>query len=143
MIYRARAKIPKRKLAILTRPSYLYSSTRKILGKALLRLPSPTMFGYGYSEEPRNGEYDQIRECEEKGYWQYSLMNKFVFDNKSYQFDEQANKDLIRQIVKDKRTGKIFLEPHLKKRLGFGKNNKVRYHGCKAVRHDDHIHIQL
>jgi hypothetical protein len=24
-----------------------------------------------------------------------------------------------------------------------GGYDKVRYHGCHAVRHDDHIHIQL
>jgi hypothetical protein len=22
-------------------------------------------------------------------------------------------------------------------------NNKIRFHGCHAVRHDDHLHVQL
>ena len=32
--------------------------------------------------------------------------------------------------------------PHLKARLGLN-SNKVRFHGCHAVRHDDHFHVQL
>ncbi|GGB13796.1 hypothetical protein GCM10011511_41900 [Puia dinghuensis] len=31
---------------------------------------------------------------------------------------------------------------HLKARLGLN-YDKIRYHGCHAVRHDDHIHVQL
>ncbi|NNE79114.1 MAG: hypothetical protein HKN18_02480 [Silicimonas sp.] len=38
--------------------------------------------------------------------------------------------------------GKIFLEPHLADRLGVA-GDKVRFQGCRAARHDDHIHIQL
>ena len=38
---------------------------------------------------------------------------------------------------------KIFIEPHLKQRLGLQKENKIRFHGCGAVRYDDHKHVQL
>lgn len=38
--------------------------------------------------------------------------------------------------------GKIFLEPHLAGRLGVESAN-VRFQGCDAARHDDHIHVQL
>ena len=38
--------------------------------------------------------------------------------------------------------GKILLEPHLAERLGVA-GGKVRFQGCRAARHDDHIHIQL
>lgn len=37
---------------------------------------------------------------------------------------------------------KIFLEPHLKQSLGIA-SDKVRFQGCRAARHDDHIHIQI
>lgn len=37
---------------------------------------------------------------------------------------------------------KIFLEPHLKQSLGIV-SDKVRFQGCRAARHDDHIHIQI
>ncbi|MFT5619364.1 MAG: hypothetical protein ACI85I_002607, partial [Arenicella sp.] len=39
--------------------------------------------------------------------------------------------------------GKVFIEPHLKTRLGLENYSKIRFHGCQAVRHDDHIHVQL
>lgn len=39
-------------------------------------------------------------------------------------------------------TGKIFVEPHLLDRLGLD-GDKLRFQGCNAARHDDHIHIQL
>ena len=49
-----------------------------------------------------------------------------------------GNKNMKKEIRKD---DNIFIEPHLKNRLKIG-NNRIRFHGCKAVRHDDHIHFQ-
>ncbi|WP_184457690.1 hypothetical protein [Rhizobium aethiopicum] len=37
---------------------------------------------------------------------------------------------------------KIFIEPHLKNALGIT-DAHVRFQGCRAARHDDHIHIQI
>lgn len=45
-------------------------------------------------------------------------------------------------LAADARVGKVFLEPHLVQRLGLSAP-KVRFQGCRAARHDDHIHIQL
>ncbi|MEM9062159.1 MAG: hypothetical protein AAGD13_17000 [Pseudomonadota bacterium] len=42
----------------------------------------------------------------------------------------------------DRRIGKIFLEPHLVRSWDV-EHPKVRFQGCRAARHDDHIHIQL
>lgn len=38
--------------------------------------------------------------------------------------------------------GKIFVEPHIAARLGVS-SDRIRFQGCRAARHDDHIHIQL
>jgi len=38
--------------------------------------------------------------------------------------------------------GKTFIEPHIAASLGIS-NNSIRFQGCRAARHDDHIHIQL
>lgn len=38
--------------------------------------------------------------------------------------------------------GKVFIEPHLAQRLGVEGPN-IRFQGCAAARHDDHIHVQL
>jgi hypothetical protein len=38
--------------------------------------------------------------------------------------------------------GKIFIEPHIAAGLGVS-SEAIRFQGCRAARHDDHIHIQL
>ena len=48
----------------------------------------------------------------------------------------------MNSILKQNEISKIFIEPHLKKRMNL-KNPKIRFHGCRAVRHDDHIHLQI
>jgi hypothetical protein len=104
----------------------------------------PSVSGYGFFEKPKSGEYDQIKRCFEKGYWQYDFPKYLTFGtiNSHLSFSEKATKDLIREILKQPITGKLFIEPHLKNRLKLN-NPKIRFHGCQAVRHDDHIHFQL
>jgi hypothetical protein len=63
-------------------------------------------------------------------------------NEKDFVFDENRTKELLTFLLKKKKTGKIFIEPHLIERMNL-KHNKLRFHGCHAVRHDDHIHIQL
>jgi hypothetical protein len=57
-------------------------------------------------------------------------------------FDSKRTKSMIQFILQEKNTGKIFIEPHLKTRMNL-QNNKIRFHGCRAVRHDDHVHLQI
>jgi hypothetical protein len=38
--------------------------------------------------------------------------------------------------------GKIFIEPHIPASLGIS-TDAIRFQGCRAARHDDHVHIQL
>lgn len=45
-------------------------------------------------------------------------------------------------LSRDPRIGKIFLAPHLAAKFG-SDAPKIRFQGCAAARHDDHIHIQL
>jgi hypothetical protein len=82
--------------------------------------------------------------CGGKGFWQYSLLPKIVSQrNKNdFEFDELRTKRLVQLLTAQKDIGKLFIEPHLKKRLGLN-DAKIRFHGCQAVRHDDHIHVQL
>lgn len=104
----------------------------------------PSWLGYGVCEDPRPGEFDRPKDCTEKGYWQYSFMSGTVSQKNKYKypFDPIRTKDLVNFYVSHKSIGKILIEPHLKTRLGLI-SNKVRLHGCNAVRHDDHIHVQL
>lgn len=56
--------------------------------------------------------------------------------------DIYRTRALVSAFVDDGRVGKVFLEPHLQRRLGLSAD-KLRFQGCRAARHDDHIHIQL
>ncbi|MDJ0637721.1 MAG: hypothetical protein QNJ20_02715 [Paracoccaceae bacterium] len=56
--------------------------------------------------------------------------------------DRDRTRDLLQALAEDDRTGKILIEPHLVQTLG-ASHPKLRFQGCRAARHDDHIHVQL
>lgn len=60
----------------------------------------------------------------------------------NYQLEPERTKAALRLLISDDRVGKILIEPHLKLALGV-QSSKVRFQGCRAARHDDHIHLQL
>lgn len=104
----------------------------------------PSFIGYGICEEPRPVEKNTSDFCESNGYWQYSLLRKVIpqGNKNNFMFDISRTKDLVNLFASQKAIDKIFIEPHLKIRLKLT-TEKIRFHGCQAVRHDDHIHIQL
>lgn len=56
--------------------------------------------------------------------------------------DIGRNRAVLQILAEDPRVGKIYVEPHLQKTLGVA-HAKIRFQGCRAARHDDHIHFQL
>lgn len=104
----------------------------------------PSFIGYGVCEEPLPNEKNMVEFCAEKGFWQYSFLTKVVSQQskQDFQFDAEKTKELVNLFVLQPAIGKIFIEPHLKLRLNLT-TDKIRFHGCQAVRHDDHLHIQL
>lgn len=116
---------------------YRDTRTKQTLEKA------PTLFGYGHCEKPTAGEANQPQSCEEQGFWQYSLISKITPQRRRFNFDLKANQMLLNTITNHRNIRRVFIEPHLKQRLGMSSNAKVRFHGCWAVRHDDHIHMEL
>ncbi len=100
--------------------------------------------GYGHFEKPKTNEHNQTSLCLNKGYFQYDYPKYLTFGtiNKELIFSEKGTKKLIKSLLAQPSLGKIFIEPHLKNRLKLN-NRKIRFHGCQAVRHDDHIHVQL
>ncbi len=100
--------------------------------------------GYGHFEPPKTGEKDQIKYCLDNGYWQYDYPKYLTLGsiNPELIFSERGTQKLIKTVLEQSQIGKLFVEPHLQDRLGL-RHKRIRYHGCRAVRHDDHIHIQL
>lgn len=100
--------------------------------------------GYGVYEAPKPNEFNQNQKCKNHGYWQYDFTKYLTLGkiNRDLKFSNNGNRHLMRSLLRNKELGKIFIEPHLKQRLKLN-NSKIRFHGCGAVRHDDHIHVQL
>ena len=105
---------------------------------------APSWIGYGVCEEPLPGETNMPQTCAKKGYWQYNFIQSITSQarKQTMTFDSDRTRDLITLFAQHPLIGKIFIEPHLKTRMRLD-HPKIRFHGCQAVRHDDHIHVQL
>ncbi len=120
--------------------AFFYTESEKeVNGEAL------TYLGYGGFEEPRSAEVNTAEQCRKRGAFQYGMTGWFATNRKKghLKFDEKRTGALIRLLAQKAQVQKIFIEPHLRNRLGLSAVGKVRFHGCHAVRHDDHIHFQL
>lgn len=104
----------------------------------------PSRSGYGIYEPPLPSEENQAEKCANAGYLQYDFPKYLSLGkiNRDLEFSEKGTRYLLQQLVNQPKISKIFIEPHLKTRLG-ATSPKIRYHGCRAVRHDDHIHFQI
>lgn len=105
---------------------------------------APSPIGYGICEEPTAEEVNTAGICASQGYRMYSFLKHIVpqGQKKYFLFDATRTKTLVNLFASQGSIGKIFIEPHLKIRLHLD-DSKVRFQGCHAVRHDDHVHIQL
>lgn len=102
----------------------------------------PSWIGYGVCEEPKPNEANYPNICADN--WQYSFMQQIVSQKNKvlFSFDQTRTKYLANLFAGHPSIGKLFIEPHLKNRMKLT-NPKFRFHGCTAVRHDDHLHVQL
>jgi hypothetical protein len=71
--------------------------------------------------------------------WDFDVLQPFWRD---YTLDGERTAAVMRILSNDERVGKIFIEPHLVQSLQVA-HPSVRFQGCRAARHDDHIHFQL
>lgn len=110
---------------------------------------NPSLIGYGVFTEPLNKTVTQAQKCKDAGYWQYDYA-KYLGYNKDedLEIDGDVTKHMIIDLMDMLPPEKVFIEPHLIPRLELDQikpymKDILRYHGCHAVRHDDHIHIQI
>jgi len=103
---------------------------------------SPSLFGYGICEEPLPNEINTSKLCVKN--WKYSIIRNIMpqGNKKNFIFFSYKTSKLVEYFAMQPTIKKIFIEPHLKTRLKLN-SNKIRFHGCKAVRHDDHLHVQI
>jgi hypothetical protein len=109
-------------------------------------LPGKTRSPIGYFafEQPDNGS---TLPCEERSdiltfRWNLIFLQNLFPDD---QLDAARMSEALRWLSTDGAAygvEKIFIEPHLAEQLGV-KNDRIRFQGCRAARHDDHIHFQI
>ena len=101
---------------------------------------APTRSGYGAYEPPlKSGD----RRCTGATKRARKIDAPDPRANRPWRLDEERTAALIRLLVADSRVRRVFVEPHLKTRLGLGTLSKVRFAGCQAARHDDHLHVDF
>lgn len=59
-----------------------------------------------------------------------------------YRLEPARMQIMLEWLAADPRIERVFIEPHLRAVLGV-QSDKFRFQGCRAARHDDHVHIQL
>ncbi|WP_418602568.1 hypothetical protein [Hwangdonia sp.] len=116
--------------------SFMYTDK---YGKSTNKKPSVSGYGAFVSSKNKTAEY-----CLNKGYWQYDYTKYVTFGIiNDLKFDKSKTSLLIEELSNSRLTQKIFIEPYLKASLNLKNETKIRFHGCGAVRHDDHIHLQI
>lgn len=110
-----------------------------------LPLAAPSFLGYWGFEAPAAGDAalcaDKVRWLTFR--WDMDWFQAFV--RKDLTLDEERTAAMLRWLVEkgpEYGVGKILLEPHMTKRLGVS-SPMIRFQGCRAARHDDHIHVEV
>jgi hypothetical protein len=107
-----------------------------------LPVEPPSPIGYWAFEHPGEGEPTPCKK--KKSFWRWNVPGMATFLSEA-QLDEAKTKAMIEWLVTDPEAPvvrRIYLEPHLKSRFGIT-SEKVRFQGCKAARHDDHLHVEI
>lgn len=100
---------------------------------------TPSPIGYWAYEQPRSTEVQPCQHAYSLLRWDFAWLQPLFATS---EIDPMRTKVLLQHLVKTAEVKKILLEPHLKHRLGLNAS-KIRFQGCYAARHDDHIHLQL
>ncbi len=97
--------------------------------------------GYWAFEQPRPEDSDLCEDVEGLSLrWDMEALQPFM---RELPMDEARTAEALTWLDANlPEDGKVFVEPHLADRLGIV-GDKIRFQGCRAARHDDHIHFQL
>jgi hypothetical protein len=118
---------------------FIYTDQRDLF--AWGRTPAP--FGYGSFESPEGNEENTVASCLKENRWYSSTSVWRIGMNRSLKLHKGLTRNMILILARNPEVTRMFLEPHLKLRLGLKDVQKIRFHGCHAVRHDDHVHVEV
>jgi hypothetical protein len=116
--------------------AYLY---RSVDGNAAIPHGSPSSVGYFIYERPAQGEplpcagrWTPLR-------WDFDWLQP---QPPEWRIDQERTAWMLNWLKSQPQVSRIFIEPYLAQRLGVA-DGKVRFQGCHAARHDDHIHVEI
>lgn len=69
--------------------------------------------------------------------WDFDWLQPLLPD---LRLDEAATASLLETLMDSPSVARVLMERHLADRLGVA-NARIRFQGCRAARHDDHIHV--
>jgi len=113
-------------------------------GGAYVRGETKSPIGYWAFETPAQ---DSALPCADRRdlltmRWDMKWLRPFMREYDLEESRTRAALDWLTSTGKQAGVSKIFLEPHLVKKLN-AQDEMVRFQGCRAARHDDHIHLEM
>jgi hypothetical protein len=115
--------------------AYFY---RDATGQSIAR-GSPSPVGYFHFQQPRPGDREPCAGRFTPLRWSVAWLQP---REPVWILDEERTRAMIQWLRARPEVTRIFIEPHLADRLGVD-GGKVRFQGCAAARHDDHIHVEV
>lgn len=100
---------------------------------------SPSPIGYFHFQQPHAGEAQPCAGRVTPLRWDFAWAQP---DQPAWQLDAERTQAMIQWWQAQPEVTRIFVEPYLAQRLGVAAG-KVRFQGCQAARHDDHVHVQI
>ena len=100
---------------------------------------SPSPLGYFLYEQPRPDEIARCRDRWAPLRWDFAWLQP---SRPTWTLDQPRTAAILAWLQADPRVLKIFIEPYLAQCLNVT-GGKIRFQGCHAARHDDHIHIEI
>jgi hypothetical protein len=116
--------------------AYFY---RRVDGDAAIPHGSPSWLGYFIYEQPAPGAPQPCAGRWTPLRWNFDRLQP---QPPTWRLDDERTAWMLIWLKDNAQVSRIFIEPHLAQRLNVA-GGKVRFQGCRAARHDDHIHVEL
>jgi len=100
---------------------------------------TPSPIGYWGFAQPREGDPQPCAARAGLLRWNMTWLQPLL---PGKELDARHTATLVQALAHSPAVSRIFLEPHLRRRLGLD-HPKIRFQGCVAARHDDHIHVEF
>jgi hypothetical protein len=100
---------------------------------------SPSWLGYFIYEQPAPGAPQPCAGRWTPLRWDFDWLQPRP---PAWHLDDERTAWMMTWLKDNPQVARIFIEPHLAQRMNVA-GGKVRFQGCHAARHDDHIHVEL